>query len=402
MSTSALSKIDLPYAWARLAASVMFATVGGAGMWSMPVALPAVQAEFGVMRGSASLPFTLTMLGFAFGGVLMGRLQDRYGVAVPAILGVVALTFGFGSASLSPSLWIFALSYLVIGFGASATFGPIMADASFWFTTRRGFAVAIAAAGNYLAGTVWPPIIQHGVATEGWRATHMTIGIACLLLMLPPLALFRQRAPRTAPASTNVSRTPDLGLPPAALQTLLSIAGFACCVAMAMPQVHIVAYCGDLGYGVARGAEMLSLMLGFGIVSRIGSGFIADRIGGLKTLLLGSIAQGTALVLYMLFDGLFSLYAISALFGLFQGGIVPSYAFIIREYFPPKEVGTRLGVVLMLTLFGMALGGWMSGAIFDYFGSYRAAFVNGLGWNVLNFGIAAWLLTRNRRRAAFA
>ena len=170
---------------------------------------------------------------------------------------------------------------------------------------------------------------------------------------------------------------------------------------MAMPQVHIVAYCGDLGYGVARGAEMLSLMLAFGIVSRIGSRFVADRIGALPTLFLGSAAQGLALLLYALFDGLMSLYVISALFGLFQGGIVPSYAFIVREYFSPSEVGTRLGVVLMMTLFGMALGGWMSGAIFDHFGSYQAAFLNGLAWNVLNLIIATWLMTR-RRRPAFA
>jgi MFS family permease len=186
------------------------------------------------------------------------------------------------------------------------------------------------------------------------------------------------------------------------LQVLLCIAGLACCVAMAMPQVHIVAYCGDLGYGVARGAEMLSLMLGFGIVSRIASGFVADRIGGLATLLIGSAAQGAALLLYLTFDGLVSLYLISALFGLFQGGIVPSYAFIIREYFPASEAGTRLGIVLMMTLLGMALGGWMSGAIFDQFGSYQAAFLNGLAWNLVNFTIAAWLLMRSRRRAAFA
>jgi len=172
---------------------------------------------------------------------------------------------------------------------------------------------------------------------------------------------------------------------------------------MAMPQVHIVAYCGDLGYGVTRGAEMLSVMMAFGIVSRIGSGFIADRIGGLATLLLGSAAQGLALLLYAMFDGMTSLYVISALFGLFQGGIVPSYAFIIREYFPPSEVGTRLGVVLMMTLFGMALGGWMSGAVFDYFGSYQAAFLNGLAWNLLNLVIALGLMTRSlRRRPALA
>jgi MFS family permease len=162
--------------------------------------------------------------------------------------------------------------------------------------------------------------------------------------------------------------------------------------------VHIVAYCGDLGYGVARGAEMLSLMLGFGIVSRIASGFIADRIGGLRTLLLGSLLQGVALVLYLLFDGLFSLYVISALFGLFQGGIVPSYAIIVREYFSPREAGTRVGIVMMATLVGMALGGWMSGRIFDLTGSYQAAFLNGLAWNLLNLSIATWLLLRTRSK----
>jgi MFS family permease len=163
---------------------------------------------------------------------------------------------------------------------------------------------------------------------------------------------------------------------------------------MAMPQVHIVAYCGDLGYGVARGAEMLSLMFAFGIVSRIGSGWIADRIGGVATLLLGSVLQGLALVLYLLFDGLASLYVISALFGLFQGGIVPSYAIIVREYFSPAEAGTRVGIVMMATLFGMALGGWMSGAVFDLTGSYQVAFANGILWNILNGAIAIWLLQR--------
>jgi MFS family permease len=167
---------------------------------------------------------------------------------------------------------------------------------------------------------------------------------------------------------------------------------------MAMPQVHIVAYCGDLGYGPARGAEMLSMMLGFGLISRIAGGFIADRIGGVATLLISSTLQGVALFLYLLFDGLFSLYVISALFGLFQGTIVPMYAIIVREYFAPREAGTRLGVILMATLAGMALGGWMSGWIFDLTGSYQAAFLNGLGWNLVNASIMLWLLLRPGRR----
>jgi len=194
--------------------------------------------------------------------------------------------------------------------------------------------------------------------------------------------------------------TRPFGLSMGAAQSLLCVAGVACCVAMAMPQVHIVANCGDLGYGPAQGAMMLSLMLGFGIVSRLVSGAICDRIGGLRTLLLGGLLQCVALLLFLPFDGLVPLYVISALFGLFQGGIVPSYAIIVREHFPPKEAGARVGTVLMFTLFGMALGGWMSGKVFDLTGSYHAAFLNGIGWNLVNVSIAAFLLFRTLRQPA--
>jgi len=167
-----------------------------------------------------------------------------------------------------------------------------------------------------------------------------------------------------------------------------------------MPQVHIVAYCGDLGYGVARGAEMLSLMMLLGIVSRIGSGFIADRIGGVATLALGSLMQGVALFLYLWFDGLQSLYVVSAIFGLFQGGIVPMYAVIIREYLPAKQAGVRIGLVMSVTVLGMAVGGYLSGVIFDYFSSYRMAFLNGLAWNLVNLSVVCWLMLRSRRASS--
>ena len=294
---------------------------------------------------------------------------------------------------------------LLIGFGCSTTFGPLMAEMSHWFVRRRGIAVAIAAAGNYLAGTVWPPVVQHFIATSGWRATHIGIGLFVIVTMLPLTYFMRRRmeAHHTEGAMQSAARRQaELPFSPATLQVLLFIAGIACCVAMSMPQVHLVAYCGDLGYGAARGAEMLSLMLGLGIVSRIASGFIADRIGGVRTLLLGSVLQGVALLLYLFFDGLASLYVISGLFGLFQGGIVPSYAIIVREYFSPKEASTRVGLVVMATVLGMALGGWMSGAIFDATGSYQAAFLNGLGWNLLNVSIASWLLLRTPRRTGLA
>ena len=395
-------EVESRYAWLRLATTVLLTTVGSVGMWSVVVVLPTVQAEFGVARADASLPFTLTMVGFAFGGVLMGGLADRYGILVPLICGVAALAAGYLAGAASTNLWLFALAHGLIGLGSSATFGPLMSDISQWFSRRRGLAVTICAAGNYLSGTIWPPVVQHAIAGIGWRVTFAAIALFCVVTMLPLMLVLRRRpaARATIVAGEGAGERAALGISPGVLQVLLIIAGVACCVAMSMPQVHIVAYCGDLGYGVARGAEMLSLMLAFGIVSRIGSGFIADRIGGLATLLIGSALQGVALFLYLLFDGMTSLYVISALFGLFQGGIVPMYAIIIRDYFPAGEVGTRLGIVLMATLFGMAFGGWMSGLIFDLTGSYRAAFANGIAWNLINVSIMLWLMARPGRRVA--
>ena len=399
--------IDSQYAWTRLGVALALGTVGSVGMWSAVVALPAVQADFGIARGDASLPFTLTMIGFGAGGIVMGRLADRFGVVRPLLIGVIALVAGYLLSAFATNIWQFALAQGLLGFGASGSFGPIMTDISHWFEKRRGIAVALASCGNYLAGAIWPPLIQYFISTQGWRATQVGIGLICAVAMLPLILAMRRPAPAHAMriAGTVSSGTRGtLGLSSNTLMGLLIIAGVACCVAMSMPQVHIVAYCGDLGYGPARGAEMLSAMLGFGLISRVACGFIADRIGGVATLLISSVLQGVALFLYLLFDGLFSLYVISALFGLFQGGIVPMYAIIVREYFAPSEAGTRLGIVLMATLFGMALGGWMSGVIFDLTGSYMAAFLNGLGWNLINVAIVAWLLMRrgDRRIAAAA
>jgi len=402
------SEPESAYACVRLGASLALMTIGGSGMYAMAVALAPVQAEFAVARGDASLAYTATMIGFGLGGILMGHLSDRFGVFVPLVIGGAGLGLGFVAAGMAGSLAQFTLAHgLLIGLlGTSATFAPLVADTALWFDRHRGIAVAICASGNYLAGTVWPPVLQYFFDTSGWRATYVGVGIFCAATIISLAFLLRRKPPALHSEGTEVQaqfNEKPLGLSPNALMILLVVAGVACCVAMSMPQVHIVAYAGDLGYGAARGAEMLSLMLGFGIVSRLVSGWISDRIGGVRTLLLGSALQGVALLLFLPFDGLASLYVVSALFGLFQGGIVPAYALIVREHFRPTEAATRTGVVLMATLFGMALGGWMSGAIFDLAGSYRAAFLNGIGWNLLNLSIAFWLLRRSwaaRRLAA--
>ena len=387
----------------RLSVLVLIGTIGAVGMWSVVVTLPAVQAEFGVPRGAASLPYTLTMVGVALGSVLMGRAADRLGITATIAIGAGFLGIGYIGAAFASSLWQYAILHgLLIGMlGGAATFGPLITEASHWFVRRRGLAVSICASGNYIAGAIWPGVIEHFIQISGWRWTEFGIGVFCAVTMLPLSLLLRGPRPVAdvgRPAAAREGVPDRLGFSPNGLTLLLVVAGLCCCVAMAMPQVHIVAYCGDLGYGVASGAQMLSAMLSCGVVSRIGSGWIADRIGGIRTLLLGSLLQGLSLALYLGFDSLASLYTISALFGLVQGGLVPSYAIIVRECFPAREAGMRFGFVLMATLMGMALGGWMSGAIFDMTGSYRAAFANGLLWNLLNGVLAFTLVLRQRGR----
>ena len=363
--------IDSPYALRRLIATLLVMTFGAAGMYVVSVVLPQVQSDFGVSRSDASLPYTLLMVGFGVGGLWMGRISDRYGVHAALVLGAIGTLAGFVWAAFAQGIWSFVLAHgLMLGLlGAGATFAPLVADTTLWWNRRRGIAVAVCTSGNYLAGAIWPPVAQFGVSTLGWRQTYLIIGIVCGVGMI--LLALAMRRPPPLPVAASHGRMPTrqsdrpFGLRMGTAQALLCAAAVGCCLAMAMPQVHIVAYCADLGFGPARGAEMLSLMLACGIVSRLGSGLICDRIGGVRTLLLGSFLQGVALLMFIPFNGLVSLYVISAMFGLFQGGIIPAYAIIVREYFPPLEADRRVGAVMLASLGAMALGGWISGAIFD-------------------------------------
>jgi len=395
---------DSRKAWIRLAIAVLIGSIGSVGMWSVVVALPVVQTEFSASRGAISLAFTMVMLGFGLGGVVTGKIMDRFGIVTAIGIGIAAMGLGYVGIGYASALWQVIVLHLAIGLGSSATFGPLMTEASHWFDRYRGLAVTIAASGNYVGGAIWPPILNWGMQSFGWRPTHIAIGICVTVAMTIATMVLRSQMGGAARHTHIDAPAPrvDLRLGNNALTAILSIAAVACCVAMSMPQVHIVAYCGDLGYGAARGAEMLSLMLGFGIISRIGSGYLADRVGGLRTLLIGSIAQGTALVLFLFFDGLTSLFIISALFGLFQGGIVPSYAIIIREVMPAHEAATRVGIVILASVVGMSFGGWISGVIFDATGSYGAAFLNGVAWNAVNMAIVIALLLRARGRMTLA
>ncbi len=397
--------VDSRYAWTRLVASVALSTVGAVGMWGVVVAFPAVQAEFGATRAAVSVSYTTTMLGFGVGSIVLGRLIDARGAFFTMALSTLLLAAGYAAAALAPTLWTFATAQgVLIGFGSAACFMPLVADTSHWFVKRRALAMAICASGNYLGGALWPKILDVLIRGYDWRTAYLVTAAICLAAMLPLCLALRAPSPAHGSGTGGVAAhsARSLGLSPNALQIWLAVAGVGCCVAMSMPQVHIVAYCVDLGYGTTRGAEMLSIMTAFGIVSRVASGWIADRVGGIKTLLLGSTLQAIALFGYLVSDTLVSLYLVSALFGLFQGGIVPSYGIIVREYFPPKEAGARMGIAVSATIVGMALGGWMGGELFDITGSYRAAFINGLLWNALNGAVVWFLLFRQNRRLVFA
>ena len=396
------SEIESRYAWWRLAASFGLLLIGGSAMFAVVVVMPAVEYEFGTTRAQASAPYAMVMLGWAAGTYFMGRLFDRFGVYVPVLIGIVGFGGGFVAASHAPNLWTFAAAHgLFIGLlGTSSLFAPLLADVSHWFDRRRGIAIAIVASGQYVAGAVWPPLVQYGIAEHGWRATYFAIGLFCVATMLPLSFVLRRRLRPTdtglsASEKQALDRAPySLGLSDNTVQFLLGIAGLGCCIAMAMPQVHLVSMCVGLGFGPARGAEMLALMLACGVVSRLSFGFIMDRLGGLRTLLLASSLQCLALFFFLPVRGLVSLYLVAALFGLFQGGLVPTYAMIVREYFKPSQAGGRIGLLIMATLVGMALGGWLSGAIYDWTHSYTIAFLHGIAWNFVNIAVVAFLLWR--------
>nr|WP_309502453.1 MFS transporter [uncultured Roseovarius sp.] len=391
--------LDSRYSWARLAISLAIATVGSVGMWVIVLVMPGVQAEFGLERADASLPYTVCMIAFAIGNFIVGRVVDRFGVTKALSGSAVLIGGAMALVAIAPSATALTALHAVIGLGSAVTFGPLMADISLWFVRRRGIAVAITASGNYLAGAFWPLVLSGVLATSGWRAVYALLAILVPCLMIPLALLLRRRVPEGAirhSDSLSGKRAGSAGLSPRLLQYMLAAAGIGCCVAMAMPQVHIVSLCVDLGFGAVAGGQMLSLMLFGGVVSRIFFGMVADRLGGVRTVLISSGLQCAALFLYLPAGGLVSLYTVSLVFGLSQGGIVPSYTLVVREYMPSREAGRRVGFVMMSTIGGMAIGGWISGWIYDLTGSYQAAFLNGIAFNFVNIAIMVTLLLRTR------
>ena len=386
--------MDTASSWRRLTICSVIGLFINIGIWSVVVVLPEIEREFNSSRASSALPYTFTLAGFAIGNFIIGSIVDRIGIAKATIYASLLISSNFLLCSLSDSLLIITSSHFFLGLGTAVGFGPLIADITHWFVKRRGIAVAIIASGNYLSGVVWSPLIGIMLSSFTWRDIYLSIAIVLPTVAIPIAFLLLNKTTKIKSDTENdfyANNSKLVKISGGRLQFLLGMAGIGCCIAMAMPQVHIVAYCVGLGFGATIGASMLSVMLASGIISRIMFGLCADRIGSLSTLILSSALQMISLIFFIPFDGMISLFVVSAIFGLSQGGIVPSYALVVRHFLPAREAGQRIGIVLMLTIFGMAIGGWMSGFIFDQTGSYKMAFLNGILWNIFNLGILSWL-----------
>jgi MFS family permease len=338
------------------------------------------------------------MLGAGCGGILMGRWADRVGVLAPALVGALAIPLGAWWASTADGMAVLYLSHaLLLGFLGNAAFvAPLLANTMRWFDRRRGIAIALVASGQSLAGALWPPFLRHLTDTQGWRHAFVVYALIALVALLPLCLLLRRppgvEAGRAADAPVWQRRA--LGWPAGLVQSMLCLAFVGCCVAMAMPMVHIIAHATDLGHSSARAAEMLALLLACSVLSRLLFGVVADRIGGLWTLLIGSAGQAVMLSTFVVVESFWGLFVVAALFGLVYGGIVPCYALIVRELFPAAQAGRRIGWIVLFGTIGMALGGWLGGQIFDLTGSYRSAFLVGVAFNLGNLVLVATLLQR--------
>lgn len=402
LASAPAGSIETPYGWTVASASVAIMSIGFGAPYVITVGLKGIAAEHDWPRWIPSLAVAASYVGAGLGGILMGWWADRHGAWKPAALAGIMILLGTLVVASGDSAWSMILGYgLLIGFlGNGATFTPLVANTTRWFDRRRGLAVSVVTSGQSVAGAIFPTIFTHSIEHFGWRPT--LVGFGCFAaLTIAPLALLLRRPPPVPlahqTAADPVKGARVLGMPGRAVFGILCAAIVGCCVAMAMPMVHIVAFCSDLGFQAARGAEMLSLLLATAFFARMFWGRLADRLGALNTIMIGAAAQAVALSLFTMVDGLVALYVVSAAFGLAFGGIVPCYPLAIRDLFPVADAGWRIGVVMFFGTVGMALGGWVGGIVFDLSASYRPAFLVGIAFNLFNLLCIGFLLVRRGR-----
>jgi MFS family permease len=366
------------------------------------VALQPIAAGFGGLRAVPALSYSLAWLGSAVGGIAMGQVAERVGVRWTVIFGALMIAVGLLLASLGQRLSFYIGHGVFMGLlGNAGLNAPLYVYVARWFDRRRGTALALIASGQAAAGTIWAPLFGHAVGWIGWARTMQIYAGGEILVIVPVAFLVLRAVPRelatVGPGIGPAPGAPVLGFRPRTALSLIAAASFFCCVPMAMPQAHLVAYCGDLGIPLASGSAMLSLLLACGFAGRQCWGLVADRIGGLRTVLTGSACQTVAMIGFMLTRNEAGLFAVAAAFGLGFSGIVPAYVVAIRELFPASEASWRIPTVLMLSGSGMAAGGWLAGVIYDYAGFYAPAFAAGVLFNLVNLLLIGALVFRQSR-----
>jgi MFS family permease len=399
MHQPAARLVDSKSSWVVATVCVLLLATAFGAPWMAAVALKDIAAEVGGARSVPALATALAWFGSAFGGIGMGWIAERVGVRWTVIFGAAMVGVGLTLAAFGPT-WLLYIGYgLFVGLmGLSGINAPLYVYISKWFERRRGSALALMASGTYVAGALWPPIFERAIAYAGWRQAMLWFAMLEVGLIVPLAAAFLRRPPEHPPVVVThhaaTERPNVLGWPPNLVFAALAAAIFLCCVPMSMPQTHLVAFCSDLGISKAHGAAMLSVLLGTAFLCRQIWGLISDRIGGLHTVLLGSVCQATTMRAFLFTQDEVGLFTVSAAFGLGFSGMIPATVLAGRELFPPAEAAWRIPILLLCSGCGMATGGWLAGILYDHFGYYGPAFATGIAINLLNLAIILTLVSR--------
>ena len=401
------SSVESRASWIVASAALFTLMMAFGSAWITAVALKDIAAEVDGTRSIPALASSLAWLGSGAGGILMGRIADRVGTRWTVICGALMIGAGLALSTFNPPwpLWI-GHGFFIGLIGLGGINAPMYVYISRWFDRRRGSALALISSGSYLAGALWPPLFERTIAAFGWRQTMLWYALAEIVVIVPLAALYFRRPPEVIYAATGSTKARAsarvFNWPPNFVFALMCGAAVLCCIPMAMPQGHLVAFCSDLGIARSIGALMLSVLLGTAFLSRQIWGAISDRIGGLATVLIGSAWQAAAMVSFLLTQNEVGLFTVAAAFGLGFSGIIPAYVLALRELFPPAEAYWRIPTLLLFSGGGMALGGWIAGLLYDYFGYYAPAFAAGIGANILNLLIVGLLVARAHTRAVWA
>ncbi len=401
------ASVETKASWVIASLALFVLGMSFGAVWISVVALKDIAAEVGGLRSVPSLASALAWLGSGAGGILMSRIADRAGTRWTVIFGALMIGLGLSISTLGPPWPLWIGHGLFIGLiGLAGINAPLYIYVSRWFDRRRGSALALISSGTYLAGAVWPPVFQQAIAYLGWRQTMLWYALAEIVCVVPLALIYFREAPEVihpaAPSGASSAQMRVLGWPPNAVFAAMCVAAVLCCIPMAMPQGHLVAFCSDLGISRSMGALMLSVLLGTAFLSRQVWGAVSDRIGGLATVLIGSAWQAVAMTAFLLTQNEAGLFMVSAVFGLGFSGIIPAYVLAVRELFPASEASWRIPTMLLFSGTGMSAGGWIAGLLYDHLGYYAPAFAFGVGTNVVNLMMIIVLVGRKRHRAVHA